>query len=64
MSNTFRPVHRELTTTEQKSIDAVKDAAVLLETCIMIATPNGRHRSLAMTKLEEAVMWAVKGATS
>lgn len=63
MSNTFRPVYRELTANEILAVEAIKDAAVELETRIQIATPNGRHRALAMTKLEEAVMWAVKGAT-
>ena len=63
MSNTFRPVYRELTANEIVAIEDIKDAAAELETRIEIAIPNGRHRALAMAKLEEAVMWAVKGAT-
>ena len=63
MSNTFRPTYRKLSDDEVQSMAEVKEAAKTLEDLINATVPPGRHCSLAQTKLEEAVMWAVKGIT-
>ena len=38
----------------------IRDAAEALETMILEECPNSREKSLAITKLEECVMWANK----
>lgn len=58
----FRTEYRELSLDEKTYIRMIKDSAGLLEIAINNA-PDGREKSLALTKLEEAVMWAVKGIT-
>jgi hypothetical protein len=58
----FRPVYRALTDEEKALHDNIKAAAKWMEDLID-ALPPGREVSLGMTKLEEAVMWAVKGLT-
>lgn len=60
--NIFRPVYRELSEEEKAQMSTIKDAAHLLYEQIM-ATPESRERSIAITNLEQAVMWAVKGVT-
>ena len=62
MTNTFRNTYRKLTDDEQHLVNTIKDKAEAME-AIIEDMPLGRSRSLAMTKLEEAVMWAVKGIT-
>lgn len=62
MSNTFRPTYRELTSDETVAIDKIKNAASELEALIRLKT--GREVSLAITKLEECVMWGVKAFTA
>jgi len=59
----FRPTYRPLTAEEKALHDAIKAAAVDLERLI-IQTPAGRAQSLAMTHLEDAIMWAIKGLTA
>lgn len=57
---TATPGHRELTPNEVERIAAIEDAgAALLE--VLDIQPTGREFSIARTKVEEAVMWAVKG---
>lgn len=58
----FRPNFRSLTEKERELHDAVKDAAADMEK-LFLRTPETRERSIAMTKLEEAVMWCIKGLT-
>ena len=58
----FRPTYRALTDTEKQLHDAIKARAADLESLFEKVMP-GREASLGMTKLEEAVMWAVKGLT-
>lgn len=50
---------------EKLQLDALKSHAQELHDVISEATltMNGREMALAKTKLEEAVMWAVKGIT-
>ena len=56
----FTPIKpTELTVAQRSSIRNIKTCAIELARCIHPA--DNREKSLAMTKLEEAVMWAVKG---
>lgn len=58
----FRPKYRELSPAEQDHVDRIKDAA---DNMLRQLHPAGnRETALAITKLEECVMWAVKGATT
>ena len=59
----FRPRYRALTPDDKALHDAIKDEAAKMEALIEQIMP-GRYPSLAMTALEETVMWAVKGLTS
>lgn len=62
----FRPRYRALTDDEKALHDAIKAKAVELETLIdsiKMRSPT-RYKSLAMTELELAIMWAVKELTS
>lgn len=59
----FRPKYRALTDDEKALHDALKDKAGELETLFAKVKP-GRYNSLAITSLEQAVMWIVKELTS
>lgn len=64
----FRPNYRELSVEEKGSIDAIKNKAGELYDLINDViqenpSPVGREIALAKTKLEESIMWAVKGIT-
>jgi hypothetical protein len=58
----FRPTYRALTPEQKALHDRIKELAAVLEDAIE-QTPAGRYQSLAMTALEESVIWAVKGLT-
>jgi hypothetical protein len=58
----FRPRYRALTKEEKELHDAIKTKAAELEALIERAR-KGRYQALAMTSLEEAVMWAIKQLT-
>lgn len=60
----FSAVYRGLTLSEQSSVATIKSFAKTLHIQFHNLVPDGRARSIAFTKLEEAVMWAVKGLTS
>lgn len=59
----FRPKYRALTNDEKALHDALKDKAAELETLFAKVKP-GRYNSLAITSLEQSVMWIVKELTS
>jgi hypothetical protein len=59
----FRPRYRALTESEKALHDSLKDKAAELESLFELVKP-GRYRALAMTSLEEAVMWVVKELTA
>lgn len=63
VNNTVRHQYRVLTDAEKARMVEIKDlgAAFL---ALIDDTGTGREYSLAKTKVEEAVMWAVKGLTS
>ena len=64
----FRPAYRPLTPEEIALHNAIKAKATELEGLIAQAgDQNGlsiRYQALALTSLEQAVMWAVKGLTA
>lgn len=59
----FRPRYRQLSDEEKQLHDDIKSKATELEE-LFEKVPPSRMASLGMTKLEEAVMWTVKGLTS
>lgn len=59
----FRPRYRALTDDEKALHDQIKDKAAELETLFGKVKP-GRYNSLAITSLEQSVMWVVKELTS
>jgi hypothetical protein len=59
----FRPTYRALSDDEKALHDALKTKASELETLFGQVKP-GRYNALAMTSLENAVMWIVKELTS
>ena len=44
--------------TQPSRYNSIRDMAGALATHIMVNTPKSREQSLALTNLEEAVMWA------
>lgn len=60
----FRVEYRELIEEEKIDIRAIKTSADVLYKLIEDVVPDSRERSLALTNLEQAVMWAVKGVTA
>lgn len=62
VTNTLRHNYRKLTDGEKQTMDQIKDAGqAFLD--VVATCPPCRESSLAVTKIEEAVMWAVKGLT-
>ena len=59
----FRPRYRALTDTEKALHDEIKDKAAELET-LFARVKSGRYNALAITALEQSVMWIVKELTS
>lgn len=59
----FRPVYRALSDDEKALHDAIKAKAEELESLFDQVKP-GRYTALAVTALEQAVMWIIKGHTS
>lgn len=59
----FRPKYRELNDDEKDFLGDVKARAGALGE-LLDQIPQSREVSLAKTKLEECVMWAVKGITA
>lgn len=59
----FRPTYRALTDDEKALHDAIKTKATELEDLFTKVKP-GRYNSLAITSLEQSVMWVVKELTS
>jgi len=56
-------VYRELEDEEKQLVDGIKNAAQSLYNRIDQAK-DCREKSMAKTKLEESIMWVVKGITS
>jgi hypothetical protein len=63
VNNVMRHEYRALTDTEKLTMARIKDLGLdFLD--LIDEIPKGREASLAKTKIEEAVMWAVKGLTA
>lgn len=70
MSNTFRKQYRPLTDFEKDTVSDIKSYAEAMERIfnqvrvgVAPVADSARAIALAQTKLEEAVMWAVKAVT-
>ena len=61
-NNTMRHQYRVLSETEKKQMMEIKDNGIVFLDAIE-RLGSKREYSLAKTKIEEAVMWAVKGIT-
>jgi hypothetical protein len=59
----FRPRYRALTDDEKKLHDEIKATAVVMESMFGQVKP-GRYNALAMTALEQSVMWIIKELTA
>jgi len=59
----FRPTYRGLTDNQKYAHDRIKRCAAELELAMNESVLIGRELALAMTKLEESVMWVIKGLT-
>lgn len=59
----FRPLYRALNDEEKKLHDEIKAKAEELEQLYQKVKP-GRYNSLAITSLEQSVMWIIKELTS
>ena len=59
----FRPKYRQLTDKEKDLHDAIKERAAELEE-LFNQVGDSRYKSLAMTSLEESIMWIVKEITA
>ena len=62
-NNALRHTYRVLSDAEKAQMVAIKDAGAALLTLIE-QTGSSRELSIARTKTEEAVMWAVKHITA
>ena len=62
VNNTMRHQYRVLTDAEKANVQAIKDEGMRFHELVS-GLGNSREVSLAKTKSEEAVMWAVKGIT-
>jgi hypothetical protein len=63
INNTMRHAYRVLSDAEKANMAAIKDKGLEFHALIE-AMGNSREISLAKTKVEEAVMWAVKHITA
>lgn len=63
VNNTMRHKYRVLTDAEKANMTAIKDAGIIFHDQVA-GLGNSREISLAKTKIEEAVMWAVKHITA
>ena len=62
INNTMRHAYRVLSDAEKANMQAIKDEGLTFHELIA-GMGNSREISLAKTKIEEAVMWAVKHIT-
>ncbi len=66
VQNPFVPVHTELSEEQKAKVDLIKQKALDLLNAMREPLDHSDPRCMATakTKLEEAVMWAVKGVTN
>jgi hypothetical protein len=63
VNNTMRQQYRVLNDAEKKNMAVIKDMGLKFHD-LVAGMGNSREISLAKTKIEEAVMWAVKHITA
>lgn len=63
VNNSVRHQYRVLSEQEKEYMVTIKDNGDNFLAAINAMVPLGREASIAKTKIEEAVMWAVKGLT-
>lgn len=63
VNNTVRHQYRVLSDEEKAQMAAIKDIGASFIAAVDLLG-SGREYALAKTKIEEAVMWAVKGLTA
>jgi hypothetical protein len=63
VNNTMRHAYRVLTDAEKANMQAIKDQGLQFHEFVS-GLGNSREISIAKTKIEEAVMWAVKHITA
>lgn len=59
----FRTHHRPVSAEELATMQEIKTKAAELAELMSAARESGRHLSLALTALEQSVMWSIKGIT-
>jgi hypothetical protein len=64
VNNAVRHQYRVLSDEEKTAMVIIKDKGLEFLRIVDDWAPPGREASLAKTKIEEAVMWAVKGLTA
>lgn len=62
VNNTMRHQYRVLSDAEKAQMQKIKDIGQEFHGCVT-SIGSSRELSLALTKIEEAVMWAVKHVT-
>lgn len=63
VNNVMRHQYRVLNDAEKEQMQTIKDMGLQFYTYLDTIVPPSRELSLAKTKIEEAVMWAVKHVT-
>ena len=63
VNNVMRHEYRVLSEGEKSQMKTLKDIGLEFIAAVNNAIPHTREGSIAKTKMEEAVMWAVKGLT-
>lgn len=63
VNNTMRHAYRVLNDAEKANMQAIKDEGLKFHD-LVAGMGNSREISIAKTKIEEAVMWAVKHITA
>lgn len=63
-SDPFRRSQKKLTAKQREAIDDLKNQAMLLHHEMVELCPDGREKSLALTRLEESIMWATKSLSA
>ena len=64
VNNAVRHQYRVLSDAEKLGMTHIKDMGLGLIRAIEANVPEGRECEIAVIKIEEAVMWAVKGLTA
>ena len=63
MEDVFRKTYKQQTGQIISQMEAIKDKAAELYELLESAKADPRSTSLAKTKLEESIMWIIKGMT-